>query len=146
MIGYVHIFYSGKFHLDMSHLKVDRLWQRRGIASMLVAGACLYAQSQQWSVKEIRLVVIAKNFKAVELYKSLGLCEPECADQAATGSGDEDGSSMSWTEMQAPMASVGEQSEFIRRCRERAEGAQARMNYAAQLGSPVPHAYVAPVM
>lgn len=71
IVGYVHVVNAGG-HLDVSHLKVGRLHQRRGLGSLLIAGTVRWAEQQGAEVRDLRLVVVTRNAPAVSLYRALG--------------------------------------------------------------------------
>merc|ERR1719277_776073 len=58
--------------MDISHLKVARSHQRRGLGSLLVAGAVRSALHTEWDIRNLRVVTIAQNPLALLLYRALG--------------------------------------------------------------------------
>merc|ERR1711865_325129 len=72
IVGYVHVVRSSVGYLDISHLKVARSHQRRGLGSLLVAGAVRSATRMAWDVRTLRVVTVARNPAALLLYRALG--------------------------------------------------------------------------
>merc|ERR1712039_942251 len=71
IVGYVHVFRDGD-NLDVSHLKVERPHQGKGLGALLIAGAVRTSLRDKWDLKKLRLVVLQKNERAVQLYSKLG--------------------------------------------------------------------------
>eukprot|EP00929_Paragymnodinium_shiwhaense_P006786 TRINITY_DN110747_c0_g1_i1.p1 TRINITY_DN110747_c0_g1~~TRINITY_DN110747_c0_g1_i1.p1 ORF type:complete len:616 (+),score=139.99 TRINITY_DN110747_c0_g1_i1:124-1971(+) len=64
-------------HLVISHLKVCRSDQRRGVGKLLLAGMLRFAETdlQGAALSDLYLSVVEKNDTAVELYRRLGFTE-----------------------------------------------------------------------
>lgn len=74
IVGYAHVVYkSGR--LDISHLKVERVFQRRGLGCLLLAGSLRKALQAGWTVNDLELVVVSRNEPALQLYRALGFQE-----------------------------------------------------------------------
>eukprot|EP00931_Biecheleriopsis_adriatica_P006204 TRINITY_DN107650_c0_g1_i1.p1 TRINITY_DN107650_c0_g1~~TRINITY_DN107650_c0_g1_i1.p1 ORF type:complete len:593 (-),score=114.67 TRINITY_DN107650_c0_g1_i1:49-1752(-) len=71
-VGYVHV-YCSQGRLDISHLKVCRNHQRKGLGSLLLAGAVKRAAQLGWDAKHLQLVAVSRNLPAISLYRKLGL-------------------------------------------------------------------------
>jgi ribosomal protein S18 acetylase RimI-like enzyme len=74
IVGYLHTTRSGS-DLDVSHLKVHRAHQGRGLGGLLLAGALRYAIRVDHEVECLRLVVVQRNSRAISLYVALGFEE-----------------------------------------------------------------------
>jgi len=74
VVGYLHTTRSGS-DLDVSHLKVHRAHQGRGLGGLLLAGALRYADRVGHEVECLRLVVVHRNARAISLYVALGFEE-----------------------------------------------------------------------
>lgn len=73
---------KGSGHIVVSHLKVQRGHQRRGLAMLLLCGMLQWAEAENKNFQCIALYlsVMAKNQAAVSLYSSLGFRESGQAD------------------------------------------------------------------
>lgn len=99
IVGYVHVVRTGSGFLDISHLKVGRAHQRRGLGSLLVAGAVRSATRLAWDVRTLRVVTVSRNPLAVLLYRALGFIHVgSVAERVCTGA---DGSA-EWQKMRRP--------------------------------------------
>jgi ribosomal protein S18 acetylase RimI-like enzyme len=82
IVGYVHVYHTGGY-LDISHLKVERDHQLRGLGALLMAGALKFAERVGWEVRSVRLVALARNKAAVGLYGALGFEENATMQRSA---------------------------------------------------------------
>jgi len=71
VVGYIHVVTAGSY-LDVSHLKVERGHQRRGLGSLLIAGIVRWALQSMDQLRDLRLIVMQKNTPALALYHALG--------------------------------------------------------------------------
>lgn len=71
--GYLHLGYFNDQTLDLAYLKVQREFQRRGIASLMLEGGIRLAQQHRgWEFNEISLTVALRNHKAIAFYETMG--------------------------------------------------------------------------
>ncbi|CAE8611301.1 unnamed protein product [Polarella glacialis] len=70
IVGYVHVYRQGS-NLDISHLKVERSHQRKGLGYLMLAGSVRRAEKLSWNVQALRLVAVSKNLPALTLYEKL---------------------------------------------------------------------------
>uniref|UniRef100_A0A7S4V0C9 N-acetyltransferase domain-containing protein n=1 Tax=Alexandrium monilatum TaxID=311494 RepID=A0A7S4V0C9_9DINO len=118
VVGYVHVVNAGG-HLDVSHLKVQRSHQRRGLGSLLMAGTIRWAERQGVEVRDLQLVVVVKNAPAISLYRSLGF-EDLNSVQRRDPLG---GGVVKWQKMWRPFGRSVDASAFARLCEARAAAA-----------------------
>eukprot|EP00930_Biecheleria_cincta_P002985 TRINITY_DN103929_c0_g1_i1.p1 TRINITY_DN103929_c0_g1~~TRINITY_DN103929_c0_g1_i1.p1 ORF type:complete len:549 (+),score=81.22 TRINITY_DN103929_c0_g1_i1:28-1674(+) len=73
---------KGSGHIVVSHLKVERNHQRRGVAMLLLCGMLQWAEAEikNFQCLALYLSVLSKNQAAVSLYTSLGFSESGQAD------------------------------------------------------------------
>ncbi|CAJ1405239.1 unnamed protein product [Effrenium voratum] len=71
--GYIHLGYLEKDQiLEIAYLKVQRGFQRQGVAKLLVDAGIKLAASKGWSCKEMTLNVTLRNLPAIRFYESQG--------------------------------------------------------------------------
>lgn len=124
IVGYVHAVYcrvggaqpdeeeDEGCNLDISHLKVDCEFQRRGVGSLLLAGLARRAEQLDWDVQTLRLVVEGKNTAARGLYRALGFKETESSQKPVSVGA---GGVATWHKMRKPLKS-GSLGSFSRLC------------------------------
>merc|ERR1711972_1167273 len=113
VVGYVHTFRDGDV-LDVSHLKVDRAFQGKGLGGLLIAGAVRMALEDDWDSGRLRLVVLQKNERAVQLYSKLGFTDTSTSQKRVrTGSS----ATVAWRHMMRVMHESIE--TFAEACEER---------------------------
>eukprot|EP00434_Breviolum_minutum_P045103 symbB.v1.2.040366.t1/scaffold7174.1/size12882/1 len=71
--GYLHLGHFNEQTLEIAYLKVQREFQRRGLASLLLEGGLRLARERRkWTFHEISLNVATRNVNAVRFYESKG--------------------------------------------------------------------------
>mmetsp|Transcript_77116 Transcript_77116/g.249800 ORF Transcript_77116/g.249800 Transcript_77116/m.249800 type:complete len:546 (-) Transcript_77116:242-1879(-) len=74
IVGYIHTYRDSNV-MDVSHLKVERAHQGKGLGGLLLAGAVRTAIRLEWSVQRLRLIVLERNKRAIQLYSRLGFSD-----------------------------------------------------------------------
>lgn len=118
-VGYVHV-YCASGHLDISHLKVERTHQRRGLGSLLLAASVRRAEQLGWDAKDLRLVAVSSNTAAVSLYKKLGFRELSTMQKPVRSSMQ---AKVDWLQLGRELRNSGHSSgdfagglDFVQRC------------------------------
>ena len=71
--GYLHLSFEKGQPLELAYLKVQRRYQRRGLAKLMVdGGICLAREHRQWVFRGMALTVHGRNEKAAACYRKLG--------------------------------------------------------------------------
>mmetsp|Transcript_37944 Transcript_37944/g.100368 ORF Transcript_37944/g.100368 Transcript_37944/m.100368 type:complete len:482 (-) Transcript_37944:8-1453(-) len=119
IVGYAHVVYkSGR--LDISHLKVERVFQRRGLGQLLLAGSMRKAMQAGWTLSDLELVVVSRNEPALALYRTLGFQEASMHTKTVPlGSGRVD-----WQKMKRPLRGAAAEAT-ARQYEERSRGASS---------------------
>jgi len=113
LVGYVHTFRDGN-DLDVSHLKVDRAHQGKGLGGLLIAAAVRMALRNECELRQLRLVVLQRNERAVQLYSKLGFVDTSTSQKRVrTGSS----ATVAWRHMARVMHEPIE--AFAEACEER---------------------------
>lgn len=70
-------------HIVISHIKVSRLHQKRGVATLLLASALQLAESKcpNMKIKDLHLLVADRNWSASNLYRKLGFVASKKASE-----------------------------------------------------------------
>eukprot|EP00930_Biecheleria_cincta_P041887 TRINITY_DN2878_c0_g1_i1.p1 TRINITY_DN2878_c0_g1~~TRINITY_DN2878_c0_g1_i1.p1 ORF type:complete len:545 (+),score=67.41 TRINITY_DN2878_c0_g1_i1:103-1737(+) len=121
-VGYVHV-YCANGHLDISHLKVERIHQRKGLGSLLLAASVKRAEQLGWDAKDLRLVAVSHNTAAVSLYKKLGFRELSTMHKPVRSSMD---AKVDWLQMGRELGSGHAIGDFVQKCESNARECMAR--------------------
>eukprot|EP00930_Biecheleria_cincta_P041889 TRINITY_DN2878_c0_g2_i1.p1 TRINITY_DN2878_c0_g2~~TRINITY_DN2878_c0_g2_i1.p1 ORF type:complete len:526 (+),score=85.90 TRINITY_DN2878_c0_g2_i1:133-1710(+) len=121
-VGYVHV-YCEAGQLDISHIKVERSHQRKGLGSLLLAASIRHAEQLRWHVTELRLVAVASNRAAISLYKKLGFCELSTMRKPVRGSMQ---IQVEWLELGRELRGSEAPSAFVQQCESNARECMAR--------------------
>lgn len=121
IVGYVHVVNAGG-HLDVSHLKVQRDHQRKGLGSLLIAGTVRWAESLRIEVRDLRLVVVIRNAPAISLYRTLGFENLSSVQRQEPGGG----GTVKWQKMWRPFNRKMDSGAFAHFCEARAVTAASR--------------------
>lgn len=98
VVGYCHIC-QDRNALDVSHLKVDRSHQGKGLGALLMAGAARATVRESWqNVHRMRLVLLQRNERAFRLYSRLGFEDDIVLQKKVRG-----GKMVGWYRMTQPL-------------------------------------------
>lgn len=121
-VGYVHV-YCANGHLDISHLKVERSHQRKGLGSLLLAASVRRAEQLNWDAKDLRLVAVSTNTAAVSLYKKLGFRELSTMHKPVRSSME---AKVVWLQLGRELRNGHALGDFVHECESHARECMAR--------------------